>query len=87
MMETTETHVFRSNMLFKTFKNGKEVIRPNTLLLQITRVPNKGTLVRVKGNRNPLPFKEAVVTDWGCDIIKWIEASPYGYTCVGKYYM
>nr|DAZ58818.1 MAG TPA: hypothetical protein [Caudoviricetes sp.] len=86
MMGTIETHVFRSDMLFKTFHNGKEVTRPNTLLVQMMRTP-KGTLVRIKGNKNPLPFKEAVITDWGCNILKWIEDSPYGYNYIGKYYM
>lgn len=50
MMGTIETHVFRSDMLFKTFRNGKEVTRPNTLLVQMMRTP-KGTLVRIKGNK------------------------------------
>lgn len=86
MMGTIETHVFRSDMLFKTFHNGKEVTRPNTLLVQMMRTP-KGTLVCIKGNKNPLPFKKAVITDWGCNILKWIEDSPYGYNYIGKYYM
>lgn len=40
-MGTIETHVFRSNMPFKSFHNGKEVIRPNTLLVQMMRTPKE----------------------------------------------
>lgn len=78
MMEITYIFEHKTTKYLKP--NTQEYV-PTILIVKTSRSTNiKGTLISISGKANPLPFKEAIITNSCVNIIKWIEM--HDYKCI-----
>lgn len=74
------TYIFEHKTLKYLKPNTHEYV-PTILIVKTTLSKDiKGTLITIAGKANPLPFKEAVITNSSTSIISWIEM--HDYKCI-----